>query len=152
MHCLICQTIRFFLEVNNFAHRSNSPCKINAPCGCVILVSWYLFGVAKTCEQLIWKWCLVFSSNAYLHVFVLIIYLLWSISVSNFFQSTHFFHPCYFPGHNLFSVTWLTFVFCVPPGFWTAFVLHWFWHGRYWLICKENCWSKDHKKMKSMYP
>ena len=100
-----------------FAHIFHSPCKINAPCGCVILVLWHRFDVAKTREQLIWKWWFVFSSNAYLHVFEFIIYLFWSISVSNFFQSIHFCHPCYLPGHILFSVAWLTFVFCVAPWF-----------------------------------
>ena len=135
-----------------FAHTFHSPCKINAPCGCVILVLWYRFDVAKTREQLIWKWWFVFSSNAYLHVFEFIFYLFWSISVSNFFQSIHFYHPCYSPGHILFSVDgWLLF-FVLPPGFWTAFMPHWSWHDICWLICKENCRSKDHKRMKSIYP
>ena len=100
-----------------FAHIFHSPCKINAPCGWVILVLWHGFNVAKAHEQLIWKWWFVFSSNTYLHVFEFITYLFWSISVSNLFQSIHFCHPCYLSGHILFSVAWLTFVFCAAPWF-----------------------------------
>ena len=135
-----------------FAHIFHSPCKINAPCGCVILVLWHRFNVAKTREQLIWKWWFVFSSNTCLHVFELFIYLFWSISVSNFSQSIHFCRPCYLAGHILFSVAWLTFCVCVLlPGFWTAFMPHWSWHGICWLIYMETCRSKDHKRMESIY-
>ena len=35
-----------------FAHIFHSPCKISAPCGCVILVLWHCSAVTKTCEQL----------------------------------------------------------------------------------------------------
>ena len=46
---------------------------------------------------------------------------------------------------------WLLF-FVLPPGFWTAFVRHWSWQDICWLIWKENCRSKDHKRMKGIYP
>ena len=99
-----------------FAHIFHS-CKINAPCGCVTLVLWHRLDVAKTCEQLIWKWWFVFSRNAYLHVLEFTIYLFWSITVSNFFQSIYFCNPCYLLGLILFSVAWLTFVFCIAAWF-----------------------------------
>ena len=98
-----------------FLHIFHSTCKINVPCCCVILVLWHRFHVAKTREQML-KWWFVFSSNAYVHVFEFIIYLFWSIFVSNFFQSINFCHPCSLPGHILFSVTWSTF----------SSVAHWF--------------------------
>ena len=50
----------------------------------------------------------------------------------------------------LVSNGWL-FFFVLPPGFWAAFMPHWSWYDMCWLICKENCWSKDDKRMKSIY-
>ena len=135
-----------------FAHIFHSPCKINAPCGWVILVLWHGFNVAKAHEQLIWKWWFVFSSNTYLHVFEFIIYLFWSIHVSNFFKSIHFAIPviCQVTFSSLLH-GWLLF-FVLPPRFWTAFMPHWSWHDICWLICKKNCRSKDDQRMKSIYP
>ena len=127
-----------------FAHTFHSPCKINAPCGCVILVLWHRFNVQK----LVNSW---YESDGLSLVAMLICMCLnlW-FTFFGLFLSLISFKAFIFAIPVICQVTfssvshdWLLF-FVLPPGFWTAFMPHWSWHDICWLICKETCRSKDH--------
>ena len=157
MVCLMCQTIRFFHEVNDTMYYPFLPILhiffiLLVKSMLLAVVSFWYYDIVSMLQKPVNSW---YESNGLSLVAMLTcmcLNLLFTFFVSNFFQSIHFCHPCYLPGHILFSTAWLTFVFCVVPGFWTAFMPHWSWHDICWLICKENCRSKDHKRMKSIYP
>ena len=133
-----------------FAHIFHSPCKTMLLVG----VSFWYYDIISMLQKLVNSWYKTDGLSLVAMLICMCLNLLFTFF--GLFLSLISFKTFIVAIPVIYQVTfssvlhgWLLF-FVLPPGFWTALMPHW--HDISWLICKENCRSKDHKRMKSIYP
>ena len=157
MHCLICQTIRFFCEVNDTVYYPFFPILhilfiLLVRSMLLVVVSFWYYDIVSMLQKLVKSWCQ--SDGLSLVAMFICMCLNLLFTFFDLFLSLLSFKVFIFAIPVICQVTfssvshgWLLF-FVFPPGFWTAFMPYWSWSC--WLICKENCRSNDHKRMKKV--